>query len=118
MFALKKEIRNPNNNAKLRDLIAKAKSNNVPNDNIERLIKKASGDGNKASYESLTYEGYGPSGVAVIVECLTDNRIVPLEMCECFAKIGWKSSCSSQSGSEPYAPSSFLRMQNTQLQEH
>ncbi|MBP0972900.1 MAG: YebC/PmpR family DNA-binding transcriptional regulator [Oscillospiraceae bacterium] len=64
----------PNNNAKLRDLIAKAKSNNVPNDNIERLIKKASGEGSKANYESLVYEGYGPSGVAVIVECLTDNK--------------------------------------------
>ncbi len=64
----------PNNNAKLRDLIAKAKSNNVPNDNIDRLIKKASGEGSKANYESLVYEGYGPSGVAVIVECLTDNK--------------------------------------------
>lgn len=48
----------PNNNAKLRDLIAKAKSNNVPNDNIDRLIKKASGEGSKANYESLVYEGY------------------------------------------------------------
>lgn len=64
----------PNNNAKLRDLIAKAKSNNVPNENIDRLIKKASGEGSKANYESLVYEGYGPSGVAVIVECLTDNK--------------------------------------------
>ena len=64
----------PNNNAKLRDLIAKAKSNNVPNDNIERIIKKAAGDGDKNNYENITYEGYGPNGVAVIVECLTDNR--------------------------------------------
>ncbi len=64
----------PNNNAKLRDLIAKAKSNNVPNDNIERIIKKAAGDGDKNNYETLVYEGYGPSGIAVIVECLTDNK--------------------------------------------
>ena len=64
----------PNNNSKLRDLIAKAKANNVPNDNIERVIKKASGDGEKNSYEKMIYEGYGPSGVAVIVECLTDNK--------------------------------------------
>ncbi len=61
-------------NAKLRDLIAKAKSNNVPNDNIDRVIKKAAGEGDKNSYESMVYEGYGPSGVAVIVECLTDNK--------------------------------------------
>ncbi|MCR5806350.1 MAG: YebC/PmpR family DNA-binding transcriptional regulator [Oscillospiraceae bacterium] len=64
----------PNNNAKLRDLIAKAKSNNVPNDNIDRIIKKAMGDGDKTNYESNVYEGYGPSGVAVIVETLTDNK--------------------------------------------
>ena len=64
----------PAGNAKLRDLIAKAKSNNVPNDNIDRIIKKAAGDGDKNSYESMVYEGYGPSGVAVIVECLTDNK--------------------------------------------
>ncbi len=64
----------PNNNSKLRDLIAKAKSNNVPNDNIERVIKKAAGDANKNSYENMVYEGYGPNGVAVIVECLTDNK--------------------------------------------
>jgi len=64
----------PVSNSKLRDLIAKAKDNNVPNDNIERLIKKASGEGNKNNYESMVYEGYGPSGVAVIVECLTDNK--------------------------------------------
>lgn len=64
----------PNNNSKLRDLIAKAKSNNVPNDNIERVIKKAAGEGDKNNYETMIYEGYGPSGVAVIVECLTDNK--------------------------------------------
>ena len=64
----------PNNTSKLRDLIAKAKSNNVPNDNIDRVIKKAMGDGDKTSYEANVYEGYGPSGVAVIVETLTDNK--------------------------------------------
>lgn len=64
----------PNNNAKLRDLIAKAKSNNVPNDNIDRVIKKAAGGGDKNNYETMIYEGYGPNGVAVIVECLTDNK--------------------------------------------
>ena len=64
----------PSTNAKLRDCIAKAKANNVPNDNIERIIKKASGENDGKTYESLTYEGYGPSGIAVIVETLTDNR--------------------------------------------
>lgn len=64
----------PNNNAKLRDVIAKAKQNNVPNDNIERIIKKAAGDAGGADYEEIVYEGYGPSGVAVVVEALTDNR--------------------------------------------
>mgnify|MGYP000321722348 CR=1 FL=1 len=64
----------PASNAKLRDLIAKAKSNNVPNDNIERVIKKAAGEGDKNNYETIIYEGYGPNGVAVIVDCLTDNK--------------------------------------------
>ncbi|MCD7891822.1 MAG: YebC/PmpR family DNA-binding transcriptional regulator [Ruminococcus sp.] len=64
----------PNNNSKLRDLIAKAKANNVPNDNIERVIKKAAGGDDKNNYETMIYEGYGPSGVAVIVECLTDSK--------------------------------------------
>lgn len=64
----------PNNNSKLRDLIAKAKQNNVPNDNIERVIKKAAGGGDKNNYETMVYEGYGPNGVALIVECLTDNK--------------------------------------------
>ncbi len=64
----------PNVNSKLRDCIAKAKSLNVPNDNIERIIKKASGEGDTSTYENCVYEGYGPSGIAVIVECLTDNR--------------------------------------------
>ena len=64
----------PTVNSKLRDCIAKAKANNVPNDNIERVIKKAAGDSDSSNYEAVTYEGYGPSGVAVIVEALTDNR--------------------------------------------
>ena len=64
----------PAANSRLRDAIAKAKAANVPNDNIDRIIKKAAGDGNNDNYENVTYEGYGPSGVAVIVEALTDNR--------------------------------------------
>lgn len=64
----------PANNGKLRDVIAKAKSNNMPNDTIERSIKKAAGAEDGVNYESVTYEGYGPNGVAVIVEALTDNR--------------------------------------------
>ena len=63
----------PNTNGKLRELIAKAKANNVPNDNIERAIKKAMG-ADSVQYEEITYEGYGPSGVAVIVETATDSR--------------------------------------------
>ena len=72
--AVKEGGADPANNAKLRDLISKAKANNVPNDNIDRVIKKAAGDTDKNSYETLVYEGYGPGGVAVIVECLTDNK--------------------------------------------
>lgn len=64
----------PTVNSKLKDCIAKAKAANVPNDNIERIIKKAANDGDQTNYEAVTYEGYGPSGVAVIVEALTDNR--------------------------------------------
>ncbi len=64
----------PANNGKLRDVIAKAKSNNMPNDTIERSIKKAAGAEDGVNYEAVTYEGYGPNGVAVIVEALTDNR--------------------------------------------
>ena len=64
----------PAANSRLRDCIAKAKAANVPNDNIDRIIKRAMGDGNADNYENITYEGYGPSGVAVIVETLTDNR--------------------------------------------
>lgn len=64
----------PAANSKLRDCISKAKANNVPNENIERIIKKAAGEAGGANYEAVTYEGYGPSGIAVIVEALTDNR--------------------------------------------
>ena len=64
----------PASNSKLKDCIAKAKAANVPNDNIDRVIKKASGDGDADKYEALQYEGYGPCGIAVIVETLTDNR--------------------------------------------
>ena len=65
---------NPEANGKLRDLVAKAKANNIPNDNIDRIIKKAAGGDGKEEYESIVYEGYGIGGVAVIVEALTDNR--------------------------------------------
>lgn len=64
----------PNTNSKLRDVIAKAKQNNMPSDNIERSIKKASGELSGVNYEAITYEGYGVGGSAVIVECLTDNK--------------------------------------------
>ena len=64
----------PANNSRLRDVIAKAKSNNMPNDTIERNIKKAAGEGSADNYERITYEGYGPNGTAIIVKCLTDNK--------------------------------------------
>ena len=64
----------PSTNAKLRDLIAKAKANNMPNDTIERNIKKAAGEGAGDNYEHITYEGYGPNGTAIIVKTLTDNK--------------------------------------------
>ncbi len=72
--AVKEGGPDPNNNSKLRDIIAKAKSNNMPNDTIERGIKKAAGDLNSVNYEVNTYEGYGPNGVAIIVDTLTDNK--------------------------------------------
>lgn len=74
IVAVKEGGGDPNSNSKLRDIIAKAKAANVPNDNIERIIKKAAGGDEKNDYEALTYEGYGPNGVALIVETLTDNR--------------------------------------------
>ena len=72
--AVKEGGPDPANNSKLRDVIAKAKANNMPNDTIDRSIKKAAGGGEDVEYENVTYEGYGPNGVAVIVEVLTDNR--------------------------------------------
>ena len=65
---------NPDSNSKLRDIIAKAKSNNMPNDNIQRSIKKAAGELGNVNYEEVSYEGYAPGGIAVIVEAITDNR--------------------------------------------
>ncbi|NLP45416.1 MAG: YebC/PmpR family DNA-binding transcriptional regulator [Epulopiscium sp.] len=72
--AVKEGGPDPENNSKLKDVIAKAKSNNMPNDTIERSIKKASGENNSVNYEEIIYEGYGPSGVAIIVQVLTDNK--------------------------------------------
>ena len=72
--AVKEGGSDPANNSRLRDVIAKAKANNMPNDTIERGIKRAAGDDGSVNYENVTYEGYGPSGIAIIVETLTDNR--------------------------------------------
>ena len=72
--AVKEGGPDPENNSKLRDCIAKAKANNMPNDTIDRGIKKAAGDANAVNYEHVTYEGYGPSGIDIIVEALTDNK--------------------------------------------
>ena len=74
LIAVKEGGPDPASNSKLRDVIAKCKANNMPNDNIDRSIKKAAGEGSTANYETLTYEGYGPGGVAVIIEAMTDNR--------------------------------------------
>ncbi len=74
MVAIKEGGPDPDSNSKLRDAIAKCKSNNMPNDTIQRSIKKYSGECSGVDYESVTYEGYGPNGIAVIVECLTDNK--------------------------------------------
>lgn len=73
-IAVKEGGADPANNSKLRDVIAKAKANNMPNDTIERGIKKAVGDGDSVNYVQVTYEGYGPSGTAIIVDALTDNK--------------------------------------------
>lgn len=72
--AVKEGGADPANNSRLRDVIAKAKANNMPNDTIDRGIKKAAGDAGSVNYESVTYEGYGPSGTAIIVVALTDNK--------------------------------------------
>lgn len=80
---------NPESNGKLRDVIAKAKANNMPNDNIQRSIKKASGELNNVVYEEITYEGYAPGGVAVIVDTISDNRNrTASDIRHCFAKYG------------------------------
>lgn len=72
--AVKEAGPDPANNSRLRDVIAKAKANNMPNDTIDRGIKKAAGDAASVNYEEVTYEGYGPSGTAIIVKALTDNK--------------------------------------------
>ena len=72
--AVKEGGPDPANNFKLAQVVAKAKANNVPNDTIERGIKKAAGEGSGVNYVTATYEGYGPSGTAIIVKCLTDNK--------------------------------------------
>ena len=72
--AVKEGGPDPANNSRLRDVIAKAKANNMPNDTIERGIKKAAGDASSVNYELVTYEGYGPNGTAIIVDALTDNK--------------------------------------------
>ena len=78
---------NPESNSKLRDVIAKAKSNNMPNDNIQRSIKKAAGELGNIEYAEITYEGYAPGGVAVIVECISDNRNrTASDIRHCFSK--------------------------------
>ena len=80
---------NPESNSKLRDVIAKAKSNNMPNDNIKRSIMKASGELGNVDYEEITYEGYAPGGVAVIATTITDNRNrTASDVRHCFAKNG------------------------------
>ena len=74
VIAVKEGGPDPANNSKLRDVIAKAKANNMPNDTIDRGIKKAAGDANSVNYEYVSYEGYGPCGIAIIVDALTDNK--------------------------------------------
>ncbi len=74
VVAVKEGGPDPANNNKLRDVIAKAKANNMPNDTIDRGIKRAAGDANSVNYEFVTYEGYGPNGIAIIVDALTDNK--------------------------------------------
>jgi YebC/PmpR family DNA-binding regulatory protein len=73
-MAIKNGGANPESNSKLRDVVAKAKAANMPNDNIQRAIKKAAGEADTVTYEEIVYEGYGPAGIAVIVETLTDNK--------------------------------------------
>ncbi|MDD2445914.1 MAG: YebC/PmpR family DNA-binding transcriptional regulator [Clostridia bacterium] len=87
--AVKEGGADPDTNNRLRDIITKAKQNNMPSDNIARAIKKASGDINSVRYENITYEGYGVAGSAVIVECLTDNKNRTAgDVRHCFDKYG------------------------------
>ena len=74
LVAVKEGGPDPAGNSKLKDVISKCKAANMPNDTINNAIKKASGEGNSANYEEITYEGYGPNGVAIIVEASTDNK--------------------------------------------
>lgn len=88
-IAVKEGGADPVNNSKLRDVIAKAKANNMPNDNIARSIKKAAGEGASVNYEEISYEGYGPGSMAVIVSVVTDNRNrIAAEMRHIFDKSG------------------------------
>lgn len=97
-IAVKQGGSDPNTNSKLRDAIAKAKSNNMPNDNINRSIKKAAGELDSVNYEEFTYEGYAAGGVAVIVECLTDNKT---------ARRATSDTCSINSAAVSAAPDAY-----------
>ncbi len=89
LVAVKAGGPDPDNNSSLKDAIAKGRAANMPNENISRTIKKAAGDGTGDSYEPITYEGYGPGGVAVIVNALTDNRNrTAANVRHCFDKFG------------------------------
>ena len=89
LVAVKAGGPDPDNNSSLKDAISKARAANMPNDNIQRTIKKASGSTDGDNYETITYEGYGPNGVAVIVNTLTDNRNrTAANVRHCFDKFG------------------------------
>ncbi|MDR1116800.1 MAG: YebC/PmpR family DNA-binding transcriptional regulator [Oscillospiraceae bacterium] len=89
IVAVKEGGPNPETNSKLRDAVAKAKAANVPNDNLNRVIARAAGSGDQSNYETVIYEGYGPSGIAVIVEAMTDNRNrTASDVRHCFDKYG------------------------------
>ena len=89
VIAVKEGGANPENNSKLRDVIAKAKANNMPNDTIKRGIERAAGDANSVNYVTCTYEGYGPNGTAIIVDALTDNKNrTAANVRNCFTKGG------------------------------
>ena len=89
VIAVKEGGANPENNSKLRDVIAKAKANNMPNDTIKRGIERAAGDANSVNYVTCTYEGYGPNGTDIIVDALTDNKNrTAANVRNCFTKGG------------------------------